>query len=737
MPLCSQEIELLPETWERRGGSGPTRGWLVWLGVLFVCGSLCDRLAEKAQAEEKNPPQQPHILFVLVDDLGWGDFGVFFQNERARQGDRSRPWHFTPALDRLAHEGIQLPHHYCPAPVCAPSRASLLLGVHQGHANIRDNQFDKELEDNHTLGSVLKTAGYRTIAIGKYGLQGGQEQEEIQPPHWPAHPNRRGFDEYYGYIRHRDGHEHYPKEGLHRGRKEVWHNMQEVSEQLDLCYTSDLFTARAKWEITRHVREQPDQPFFMYLAYDTPHAVLSLPTVAYPKGGGLAGGLQWLDKPGRMINTAQGTPDAYYHPDYAQATWDHDGDPSTPEVAWPDVQKRYATIVRRIDDSIADLMTLLQDLGIDENTLIVFTNDNGPSIESYLPERYEPTFFQAYGPYDGIKRDLLEAGVHVGALARWPARIPAGSSSGTHPTQFHDWLPTLVEAAGLLPPARSDGVSLLPLLTGRPEEQPDSTIYVEYFQPGKTPSFADFHEGNRDRRRNQMQLIRRGNLVGLRYDIQSHADPFEIFDIVQDTRQTTNLADSQADLEHAFRQQVLRVRRPNSTAPRPYDDEAVPALASSELPADRQPGLRWHAVEGEFPWVPEISRFPHDRAGVVSQLSEVPADKQPAAYLCSGFVQVPETGEYTFYLNSPGKALLRLHEATLIDGDRGTPAADSGGAKKERVGTIRLTAGPHPFRLTVLHSGENTSTESGLELELSWSGPTGARSPIPPAAFTN
>ncbi len=165
--------------------------------------------------------------------------------------------------DTLAREGIRLPHYYCPAPVCAPSRASLLLGVHQGHANVRDNQFDKALERNHTLGTVTKGAGYVSACIGKWGLQG---KPATAPPDWPAHPLNRGFDYYYGYIRHSDGHEHYPKEGVYEKPKQVWENWTEVSAGLDKCYTTDLFTARAKQWITEHERTNSAQPFFLYLA---------------------------------------------------------------------------------------------------------------------------------------------------------------------------------------------------------------------------------------------------------------------------------------------------------------------------------------------------------------------------------------------------------------------------------------------------------------------------------------
>ena len=443
--------------------------------ALFVCAST---LAAEPL------PAKPNILFILCDDLGYGDVGVFFQNLRQKQAE---PCHFTPKIDTMAAEGIQLPHHYCPAPVCAPSRASLLLGVHQGHANVRDNQFDKELDHNHTLATVMKGAGYATAAIGKWGLQG---KPAPAPPDWPAHPLNRGFDYYYGYIRHADGHEHYPKEGIYRKPKEVWDNRTEVSTNLDKCYTTDLFTARAKHWLADHQRTNASQPFFLYLAYDTPHATLELPTQAYPPGGGTNGGLQWLGQPGHMINTASGTVDSWYHPDYASATWDHDKNPSTPPVPWPDVYKRFATDVRRIDDCVGDLLQLLKDLGLDQNTLVVFTSDNGPSRESYLKEPYEPTFFHSFGPFDGIKRDCWEGGLRVGAIARWPGRVPANRVSPL-PCAFWDWMPTFAAMAGLPAPARSDGVSLLPTLTGRSVQRP-STIYVEYFLAGRTPKYDEF-----------------------------------------------------------------------------------------------------------------------------------------------------------------------------------------------------------------------------------------------------
>jgi len=242
--------------------------------------------------------EKPNIIFILTDDLGYGDLGVFFQNQRAKEEGKAAT--FTPELDKLASEGVQLLDQYCAAPICAPSRGSLLSGRSQGHANVRDTQFDKALADNHTLATVLKTAGYSTAAFGKWGTQGRTEDV----PNWPAHPNKRGFDYYCGYIRHSDGHEHYPKEGIYRGRKEVYENYIGVTDNLDKCYTGDLWTAAAKrWIVEQKKGEDKNKPFFVYLAYDTPHAALELPTQAYPEGGGLNGGMQWIGEPGHMINT--------------------------------------------------------------------------------------------------------------------------------------------------------------------------------------------------------------------------------------------------------------------------------------------------------------------------------------------------------------------------------------------------------------------------------------------------
>ncbi len=639
--------------------------------------------------------ERPNIIFILCDDLGYGDVGVFYQNQRASQHDPKLPAFTTPQLDLMAANGMMLTRHYCAAPVCAPSRASLLTGLTQGNANVRDNQFDKALADTHTLGSVLKQAGYATAAIGKWGLQGGGE-EPVKPAAsgpggkkatksarpaapaeslaaWTAYPTKRGFDFYYGYVRHKDGHFHYPKED---GR-EVWENDREVSADLDLCYTTDLFTARAKKWITDQSRENPSKPFFLYLAYDTPHAKLQNPPCAYPAGGGLTGGLQWTGKPHAMINTAQGEMDTWMHPQIANTDW-------------PDVQKRYANGVRRIDDGVGDLLRLLADLKIADNTLVVFTSDNGPSQESYLKEPYHPTFFRGFGPFDGIKRDTMEGGMREPTIVRWPRGIKAGNSSA-EPSGHWDWLATFAELAGVAPPAASDGVSLMPILTGLGKRGP-GLLYSEYFNNDRTPNYPEFEPAHRGRKRGQMQVVFDGGYKGIRYDVKSADQDFEIFDVVKDPKESANLASKPGfqEVQDRMKARVLQIRTPDASAPRPYDSALVPALSTAPT---TPPGVAWSLFQGEWPWMPDFRTLNGGRSGVTESISlSMAQGDQPFGVEFGTYFNAPVDGDYTFTLQSDGGAMLFIHDIRLIDEPK-TPV--SGSLK----GSVRLRSGWHPLRL--------------------------------------
>lgn len=647
--------------------------------------------------------KQPNIILIFCDDLGFGDLGVHWQNQRAKNG---KPAIRTPQIDAMAKQGVQMRHTYCPAPVCAPSRASLLLGVTQGHANVRNNQFDKALEVNHTLASVLGQAGYATAAFGKWGLQGRPAEGIVNK--FPAHPMNRGFDYFFGYMRHKDGHMHYAKED----KKECYDGNLNISQQLDLCYTTDLFTARAKQWIVDQVKADKDEPFFVYLAHDTPHAILQNPPSAYPKGGGLNGGVQWLGKPGKMINTATGKYDGWMHPNYAKTDW-------------PDQYKRYANSVQRIDDTVGDLLQLLRDLEIDDNTLVIFTSDNGPSKESYLKDKpYQPTFFEGFGPFDGIKRDLWEGGIRPGMIARWPGAIPEGRVN-REPSTFADFMATFCDVANTPVPARSDGVSMLPAMTGRGEQQP-ANVYIEYFNNGRTPKYGKFEKSHAGRKRGEMQAIRIGEYIGVRYDIKAHADDFEIYRIFNDPKQKNDLAKKpgMAKLQQQMKDEVLRRRVVNDSAKRPYDDEPIPAVEDVKT----EPGvsLRWIANR-TVSYVPDPRSSEVDHSakveGIYTHGNDTDTDGTVSS---SGYINVPTTGVYSFRLTTSDRAVFRLHHATIIDNDATFDKAQS------KTATLSLEKGLHPILLSMnVDRGEET------EFRLEWSGPgMKEMQPVPETAYS-
>lgn len=675
-----------------------------------MVGICCVSVKLPAQVTNK---QAPNIIFVLTDDLGYGDIGVFFQNQRKQSANRSQPYALTPKIDEMAAQGAQFTNQYCNAPVCAPSRASFITGVNQGNAHVRNNQFDKAIENNHNIATVLKQAGYATALIGKWGLQGPKKDN------WPSHPLKRGFDYFYGYMRHVDGHEHYPAEGLYRGKKEVWENYN-LSQGLDKCYTTDLWTANAKQWIVKQQNTNKKQPFFMFLAYDAPHAVLELPTQEYPRGGGLNGGLQWLGKPGQMINTASGQVDSYTYPEYANATYDNDNNPSTPETAWPDTYKRYASATRRIDDGVGDILQLLKDLKIDDNTLVIFTSDNGPSIESYLPAEYtpyRPTFFGSYGPFDGIKRDTWEGGLRVPTIARWNGQIKAGTVIN-EPSMLSDWLPTFAEAAGVVAPARSTGVSLMPSLTHKGKQVP-STVYVEYFEGGKTPDYAEFEPSRRNKKRGEMQMLRLGDYVGVRYDIKTAGDDFEIYNVVKDPKQSHNLADlpEMANLQKQFKAKALQSHSFDIAAKRPYDKELIPAIEVSTKPVK---GLKWQFYKSNLPYVISNSGKQPQQTGSATSLGLIPVIKTTGTLVYDTYLQIPEDGKYLISLKSTQQVVIKLQGITLFDVDFNKPDGN------EITTEVYLKKGFHPVQISLKTDGkskavpqlqwqkENTTTWSNL-----------------------
>ena len=634
-----------------------------------------------ARAGEAPSSRKPNIIFILADDLGYGDVGVFYQNSRA-----GKPRFATPHLDQMAAQGMMLYNHYTAAPVCAPARASLLLGQHQGHCPIRDNQFDKALPSNHTLATVLKQAGYHTACIGKWGLQGRLADL------YPGHPLRHGFQEFFGFLEHTSGHTYY-----HDAKKPLRDGWDDVTAQYQDIYSTDLFTARAKQFITDRATAHANEPFFLCLAYTAIHNPLHVPGNAYPAGAGKTGGLQWPLAPTPVAR------DTWIHPDYR-------------DTGWPEPMQRYATMARRLDDGVGDLLQLLRDLGLDRNTLVIFTSDNGPANEGGA----DPRNFDSWGPFDGFKRDCWEGGVREPTMAWWPGHVPAGAASDVL-SGFWDWMPTLADAAGLAPPAQSDGVSLLPTLTGAGLQRSRGYVYGEYFVDGKNAASADVFARKGVTGRGQQQFLRTGDLVAIRTQIKSHQDPLRLYNVHTDPHEDHNLAAvTNSGQMASLKDAMLTVRRPEPSAPRPYDNELLPAVAVSGATSGV---LDCAAFEGRWPWVPDFDALTPLRTTRTSGLDLAARTRDTDVGLrFSGYINAPTDGQYTFYLTSDGGAQMWLHDAHLLDDDFNHNGS-------EVSATIGLKAGLHPLRVFYRHAA------GPRRLDLQYSGPGLAKQVAPPAAF--
>jgi arylsulfatase A len=410
-------------------------------------------------------PTPPNILLIQADDLGYGDLSAYGQSRFE-----------TPALDRMARQGIRFTQYYAGSTVCAPSRCALMTGRHTGHAWIRGNGDIPLRDEDVTVAEVLKTAGYRTAVIGKWGLG---------IPGTSGQPDRQGFDYSFGFLDHRHAHRQYTDH--------LWRNGERVSTDLDRTYVNDLFTQETMTFIGREDR----RPFFVYLNYTAPHAELRAPEDAIAPFRG-----RFPEKPFENKKAD------------AAPTGSEFDRPSLGYRSQPTPLAAFAGMITRMDRDIGQLLDLLKARGLEQQTLVLFISDNGPHREG----GGDPAFFKSSGGLRGIKRDLYEGGIRVPMIAQWPGAIPAGRVSD-RPWAHWDVLPTLAELAGATPPAGIDGVSMTRALRGgEPARHPN--FYWEFHERG-------FQQAVRMDRWKAVRLTAGGPLE--LYDLVS--DPHEARDV--------------------------------------------------------------------------------------------------------------------------------------------------------------------------------------------------------------
>ncbi|QHV96158.1 arylsulfatase [Spirosoma endbachense] len=421
---------------------------------------------------------RPNIIFILADDLGYGDVGINGQKLIK-----------TPHIDRLAKEGMQFTQFYAGTSVCAPSRSSLMTGQHTGHTYIRGNKgVDPEGQEPIadsvvTVAEILQQAGYTTAAFGKWGLG---------PVGSEGDPNKQGFNRFYGYNCQSLAHRAYPNHLWDNARKIVLESNQNLRQTNE--YAPDLIQKQA---LNFLDAQDKSKPFFLFLPYILPHAELAVPDdsiFAQYKG-------KFAEKPFKGADYGPNAKDGGYT-----------------SQAYP--HAAFAAMVTRLDLYVGQLMAKLKASGLDQNTLVIFSSDNGPHIEG----GGDPTFFTSSGGFRGVKRDLYEGGIREPFVARWPGVIKPGTKSD-YIGAFWDLMPTFAELAGAKAPARIDGLSFVPSLTGKGTQKKHDYLYWE------------FHEGG------GKQAVRQGNWKAVRLQVAKDPNgPVELYDLTKDPAETRNLA---------------------------------------------------------------------------------------------------------------------------------------------------------------------------------------------------
>jgi arylsulfatase A-like enzyme len=444
--------------------------------ALVTCLPLWSTSAQAAPDPATNKAHQPNIIFIMADDLGYGDLGCYGQQHIR-----------TPHIDQLAADGIRFTQAYAGSCVCAPTRAILMTGLHNGHAVVRDNipHYHTYLHhEDTTVAEVLNQAGYRCGGIGKWSLG---------DPATVGRPTNQGFDMWLGYLNQDHAHYYYT-EYLNDGDDIL--NLSGNTETHQ-HYSHDLMADRA----LQFIKESQDSPFFLYAAFTVPH---------------------------------------FSHRSEDDTRFAVPSDAPYSDLNWTAAEKNYAAMITRLDRDVGRIVDLLNELNLSDNTLIIFTSDNGPLNKA-------PAKFNSNGPLRGFKSQLFEGGIRVPFVAKWPGHIPAGTVSD-QVIAFWDMLPTLAEAASAQPPSMIDGISVLNALRGNSIEQPHEYLYFDYGHC----------------RKRYDQAVRTGNWKGIRLGQEAN---IQLYDLAQDQAEENDVAARHPEVVSRIEQIMNQAATPSSRYP--------------------------------------------------------------------------------------------------------------------------------------------------------------------------
>ncbi len=495
---------------------------VLFLGLLLILTISCKTSRVKNQSGNKSP----NIIYILADDLGYGELGAYGQKKIE-----------TPNIDALADAGMLFTQHYSGAPVCAPARDILLTGKHAGHAEVRGNHewkergdvwnykkavYDPNLEgqypisnDAFTLGHLLQNAGYKTALVGKWGL-GGPLSDGI--------PTKKGFDFFYGYNCQRQAHQLYPK-FLWKNEKKVWLDNDLIAPGTPLDEGADPYDLKsyAKYqqkqyapelmqkEVIHFIEENKDKPFFMYYATPLPHLPLQVPQ-------------KYVDRYVKKFGDEKPyTGKAYFPNRYPHAA--------------------YAAMISYLDMQVGEIVAKLKELGIYDNTLIIFTSDNGPTYLGGVDAKFFNSARPFKNGYGRTKGFTYEGGIRIPMIAVWKNKIKPGSRTGLI-SAFYDVMPTMAQLTNQKLKTTTDGLSYLPTLLGKDNQKTHDFLYWE---------FPSYHG---------QQAVRMGDWKGIRKDIFKGNMKIELYNLKNDIQEENDVADQYPEIVEKIKEIMKREHVP-------------------------------------------------------------------------------------------------------------------------------------------------------------------------------